>query len=72
MAEITARDVKASLEALDKKLEEAQQYTRGYDLAPKYVSRNTHYIYVKLFGLRCTLDNLRARVPEYFQSERRG
>ena len=35
MTEITAQDVKASLEQLDRKLEEAQRYTEGYDLAPK-------------------------------------
>lgn len=71
MAEVIAEDVKASLEALDKKLEEAQKYTQGYDLAPKYVSHTTRYLRVKLGDLRYTLDNLRAKIPNKFQSERR-
>ena len=67
----TAQDVKTSLQALDSALEKAQELTKGYDLAPKYVQHITHYLYVKLLDLRCTLDNLREKIPDKFQSERR-
>lgn len=68
---VTAQDVKSSLQALDVALEKAQELTKGYDLAPKYVQHTTHYLYVKLLDLRCTLDNLRAKIPNKFQSEGR-
>ncbi len=67
---IRAQDVKAGLQALDSILEKAQELTKGYDSAPKYVSHTTRYLRVKLGGLRYTLDNLRAKIPDRFQSER--
>lgn len=66
---ITAQNVKARLEALDRKLEEAQDFTKGFDSAPKYVSHTTRYLRVKLGDLRYTLDNLRAKIPNKFQGE---
>lgn len=71
MADMTAREVKSSLQVLDSVLEQAQELTKGYDLAPKYVSHTTRYLWIKLGDLRYTLDNLRARIPDKFQSERR-
>lgn len=68
---IRAEDVKSSLQALDSALEKAQELTKGYELAPKYVSHTARYLRVKLGDLRYTLDNLRAKVPDKFQSERR-
>lgn len=68
---ITAQDVKTSLQTLDSALEKAQELTNGYDSAPKYVQHMTHYLYVKLMDLRCTLDNLRDKIPNKFQSEGR-
>ena len=37
---------------------------------PKYVSHATRYLRIKLGDLRYTLDNLRAKIPDKFQSER--
>ncbi len=68
---IRAQDVKSGLQALDSALEKAQELTEGYDPAPKYVSHTTRYLRVKLGDLRYTLDNLRAKIPDRFQSERR-
>lgn len=68
---IRAEDVKSSLQALDSALEKAQELTKGYDSTPKYVSHTTRYLRVKLGDLRYTLDNLRAKIPNRFQSERR-
>ncbi|GAJ13196.1 unnamed protein product [marine sediment metagenome] len=59
---ITAQDVKSGLQALDSALEKAQELTKGYDSAPKYVSHATRYLRVKLGDLRYTLDNLRAEL----------
>ncbi|MBA7621842.1 hypothetical protein ES703_29210 [subsurface metagenome] len=67
----TAQDVKTSLQALDFMLAKAQELTNGYDLAPKYVSHTTRYLRVKLGELRYTLDNLKEKIPNKFQSERR-
>lgn len=69
--QIRAQDVKTRLQTLDSALEKAQELTKGYELAPKYVQHTTHYLYVKLMDLRCSLDNLRAKIPNKFQSERR-
>lgn len=68
---IAAHDVKISLQALDFMLAKAQELTKGYDSAPKYVSHTTRYLRVKLGQLRYTLDNLRAKIPDKFQSEGR-
>jgi len=68
---ITAQDVKNSLQTLDSALEKAQELTKGYDSAPKYVQHTTQYLFVKLMDLRCTLDNLRAKIPNKFQNEGR-
>ncbi|MBA7632307.1 hypothetical protein ES703_39850 [subsurface metagenome] len=68
---ITAQAVKTRLETLDSALEKAQGLTQGYESAPKYVSHTTRYLRVKLGDLRYTLDNLRAKIPDRFQSERR-
>ncbi len=68
---ITAQDVKTGLQALDSALEKAQELTQGYDSAPKYVSHATRYLRVKLGDLRYTLDNLRTKIPDRFQNERR-
>ena len=67
---ITA-DVKTKLQELDSALEKAQELTQGYDSAPKYVQHITLYLRFKLGNLRYTLDNLRAKIPDRFQSERR-